>query len=99
MHETSRFAPRDEPDRHIVNRAGYLVRECENGRDVVTEYWVLPEVFKAELCKGFDARMVTRVLAERGLLIVGGEGKPQAKVKIGGLQRRVYRIQAVILEL
>jgi putative DNA primase/helicase len=38
----------------------------DNGRE--TEYLVLPETFKPEVCGGFDYRMVARVLADRGFL-------------------------------
>lgn len=32
------------------------------------EYFMFPDVFKGEVCKGFDPKLVTRLLIERGLL-------------------------------
>jgi hypothetical protein len=56
----------DSPDVNqiVVNRAGFR-RLTANGE---TEYLVLPETFKSEVCAGFDYRMVARILAERGWL-------------------------------
>jgi putative DNA primase/helicase len=48
----------------VVNRAGFRRRTAEGD----TEYLVFPQTFKAEVCAGFDYRMVARVLAERGFL-------------------------------
>jgi putative DNA primase/helicase len=55
-----------DPDENqvVVNRAGFR-RKTTDGE---TEFLVLPETFKAEVCGGFDYRMVARVLAERGFL-------------------------------
>lgn len=38
------------------------------GEGVSVEYFVLPEVFRTELCQGFDYRAVCRVLLEHGCL-------------------------------
>ena len=32
------------------------------------EWWVTPEVWRAEVCAGHDAQFVARALAERGML-------------------------------
>jgi uncharacterized protein (DUF927 family) len=70
-HGASRFqvvrhAATDSPDENqiVVNRAGFR-RQTADGE---TEYLVLRETFKAEVCAGFDYRMVARVLADRGFL-------------------------------
>ena len=56
----------DSPDENQVvpNRAGYRRKTAEGE----TEFLVLPETFKSEVCAGFDYRMVARALADRGFL-------------------------------
>lgn len=39
-----------------------------DAEETETEYFVLPETFHNEICKGFDPKAVTRLLIERGLL-------------------------------
>lgn len=74
-HGASRFQPvrypavaagEDSPDENqvVVNRAGFRRKTAEGE----TEFLVLRETFKSEVCAGFDYRMVARVLAERGFL-------------------------------
>jgi uncharacterized protein (DUF927 family) len=49
----------------IVNRAGFRI-DSEDGE---TQYLILPEVFRREVCAGFDYRLIARSLAESGHLI------------------------------
>ncbi len=49
----------------IVNRAGYRRKDAEDR----TEYLILPEVFKREVCTGLDYREVARLLRDRGRLV------------------------------
>ena len=65
----SRFQDVDRPDAVCVNRVGF--RQTMDGR---TAYFILPESFKAEVCKGHDARRAATVLLEAGLLLPG-EGR------------------------
>jgi putative DNA primase/helicase len=60
--ETGMDSP--DEDQLVVNRAGFRRKTAQGG----TEFLVLPESFKLEVCAGFDYRMVARVLAERGFL-------------------------------
>jgi uncharacterized protein (DUF927 family) len=48
----------------VVNRAGFR----QQTPDGETEFLVLPETFKADVCNGLDYRMVARTLNERGFL-------------------------------
>jgi putative DNA primase/helicase len=41
------------------------------------EYFVLPEVYRTEICKGYSVKAVTQLLLERGLLIPSGSGDKQ----------------------
>jgi len=55
----------ESPDEDkVVNRAGFRRKTAEGE----TEFLVLPETFKSEVCAGFDYRMVARLLEERGFL-------------------------------
>ncbi len=64
--ETSRFeavTPDTDHMERINNRVGYW--KMENGEKI---FYVLPEQFKNELCKGYDSRKVTRALLAHNLL-------------------------------
>jgi uncharacterized protein (DUF927 family) len=89
-----------------VNRAGfrkYRDATDENGnpvfydgeasnRAVEVDLYVLPEVFRQEVCKGFDHKAVSRLLAERGSLITEGQSYTR-KERLPGLGNvRCYRI-------
>ena len=75
-------------------QAGY--RRTENG---VQEFLVLNDVFRSELCKGFDHVAVARELVTRGHLLKGSEkDKYTTKVTVDGLRKPVYRILASLLE-
>ncbi|KTD11921.1 inner membrane protein [Legionella gratiana] len=81
-HGTSRFdnvkAPNNE---RIQNRAGFYRVDDEGFR----QFMVLPEVYKNELCKGFDQRMVTRVLLNYDWIIPASDGKASNKPRIRGV--------------
>lgn len=83
-------------DRGTFNRAGFR-RETEG----VWEYYILPEAWKAEVCKGLDAIRVANLLLERGLLETAKDDANRhlsVKVQIKGYGRpRVYRIKGSIL--
>jgi hypothetical protein len=80
-------------DPRIINRAGFV--RSASGE---TEYLVLKETFKAEVCSGYDHREVLRELNEKGLLI---REMPAMTIKtrlpeLGSV--RVYCIRAAILD-
>ncbi len=81
-HGEARFHHWDTPDeRPIINRAG--VRRQEG--DTWT-YYVLPETFREEVCAGFEARAVVKVLDAAGLLVRDkSEGKPAGNVRLPGI--------------
>lgn len=105
LHGNSRFeamgelAPRDgigaPIDQRITNRVGFR-RRAEGGG---IEYLVLPESWKSEVCAGLDASAVAKVLNARGLLVAGGDGKPQVKTRLPNFISpvRCYVIPAGIL--
>jgi uncharacterized protein (DUF927 family) len=73
-HGSSRFEwmnpDRTEHVEKVINRAGFF-RASDDGR---REYFVLPETFKAEICKGLDSKLAVKVLARAGW-IKSGEGR------------------------
>jgi putative DNA primase/helicase len=75
----------------VPNRAGY--RKAEGA---AREWWILPEVWRAEICAGQDAQFVARVLANLGMLRRQAEGL-QCKVRVGGGTLWAYVVTAAIL--
>jgi len=71
----------------------------ELGENVSFEYFVMPECFKGEICQGFDALAVARLLLEHGCL-AADEGHLTVKTKLPGIgPSRCYRITPKIFEL
>jgi uncharacterized protein (DUF927 family) len=94
-HGEARFQSLDDPDGKAVhNRLGW-----RKGSGADREWWVPPQVWKAEVCSGFDPQFVARALAERGMLRRQGGNVLQCTVNIGGGQRvRAYVLIAGIVE-
>jgi putative DNA primase/helicase len=93
QHGDARFEPVDAPDqRPVFNRAGWR-KGSGSGR----EWWVPPQVWKTEICSGLDPAMVTRVLADRGMLRRANDGF-QPVVKIACKPVRVYVLKAEIID-
>src|SRR5471032_2461106 len=58
------------------------------------EYFVLSEVFKNEICKGFNPKTVTKLLIERGLLMTDGAASATRKERLPGMGIvRCYRFK------
>ena len=96
----SRFSPWKEigemnlSSGRTVNRAGFR-RETDDGR---TEYYVLPEVYKTEICHGLRSTEVTKALRDRNLLMLSPDGKNQRSERLPDLgPMKVYRIKPEIL--
>ena len=89
QHGESRFSVWGNlKERPVANRAGF--RKCF---DSGTQYYVLPEVFRAEVCKGLDAAMVARAMEERGWLHTQRPHMTRKENIPGeGKRRRVYVI-------
>jgi putative DNA primase/helicase len=92
-HGDARFASVDDADaRPVPNRAGY-----RKGGGTEREWWILPQVWKAEICAGHDPQFVARVLADAGMLRTQTEGL-QCKVRVGSATYRCYVVTAAIFE-
>lgn len=74
QHGASRFEDiaADESQR-IINRAGFYRTNAEGHR----EYMVLPEVFRQEVCRGFDPKAAVPTLIQVGWLIPASDGNTQ----------------------
>ena len=66
QHGASRFQDADNPDATCINRVGFR-RNAGAG----TEFYILPESFRAEVCKGVNHRRAASVLLDRGMLLPG----------------------------
>jgi len=91
QHGESRFEPLDDPEaRPVNNRLGWRKGD---------EWWIPPEVWKAEFAAGLDPSFVAHVLAERGMLRRQGGNVLQCTVNIGkGRRTRAYVLTAAILD-
>ncbi len=97
LHGESRFSrfSDDNGDRPTINRAGFR-RDDGNGG---TEFFVLPAVWREEICRGFDAHALARELVTREVLIPDAhDGKAQSRHRLPAAGvRRVYHVAAAVL--
>jgi uncharacterized protein (DUF927 family)/5S rRNA maturation endonuclease (ribonuclease M5) len=83
----------DPINEKVVNRAGFRVED-----DETTMYLILPEVFRREVCEGFDHQTVAKALKERSFI----EVQPPHLTKkcrlpeVGNV--RVYAVKSSLLE-
>jgi putative DNA primase/helicase len=71
----------------------------KDAEETSQEYFVLPEVFRNEICKGFNPKTVTRLLIERGLLMSEGDGATRSERVPGQGKIRVYRFKPEIVSI
>jgi putative DNA primase/helicase len=94
----ARFADISRPvsdDTHAartINKAGW--REKNSDGDI--EYYCYTEVFRHEICKGFDYRNVARLLKDSGILITDKDHLTTKKTLPGEGRKGVYRIRPAI---
>jgi uncharacterized protein (DUF927 family) len=76
-----------------MNKAGFREKNHEGN----LEYYCYPEVFKAEICKGFDHRAVARLLIDRGYMRPGdGRNLATNKRLPGEGSKRVFHVLPTI---
>ena len=88
LHGSSRFSDRtnENEQRTVTNRAGFY----DNGPTGRIHY-VLPEAFRAEVCKGLDHKQVASILAEKGWLKRGPSDSLCPNLRMGSYgPTRVY---------
>lgn len=95
-HGASRFQDVDDPEARIVNRAGFY----RTGTDGARQFLVLPEVFRREVCEGFDAKTAAAALVAAGVLEAGADGKSSRTLtpRALGQKVRVYAFTRKLLE-
>jgi putative DNA primase/helicase len=98
-HGASRFEPVwAEGAEPTHDRVGFR-RLVGDGRDGLWWYYVLPESWKSEVCKGLDAGDVARLLVAAGHLDPGADGVLAQRVPVPGWGvTRVYVVKPSILE-
>ena len=61
---------------------------------------MLSEVFRSEVCKGFDHKAVARLLVEVGALVPEGETRPDRKERLPGMSaQRCYRFSPKLFDM
>jgi uncharacterized protein (DUF927 family) len=86
---------REPREIRIVNRAGF--RRLEDGDR--WRYYVLPGVWRGEICQGFEPTRVARLLADKGMLRRGDGKNITCKERIPGLGGvRVYVLEPSVLD-
>lgn len=85
-----RNAIEDDHAARVTNKAGYRVHDKEM-LEPKTEYYIYPEVFRNEVCKGIDYKATVKLLVSLGHMHKGdgrNAGHPQRNLPEG--KRRVY---------
>jgi uncharacterized protein (DUF927 family) len=85
----ARFQDLARPEEKIINRAGF-----KEGQGNGWTYYILPDVWRNEVCQGYDSQEIARTMIVRRQ-IVPGEGKHLAmKKRLPGLgQPRVFVVR------
>ena len=85
IHGSSRFDNLDIKDeQRIPNCAGWKKTE-DNG----VQYWIFPQVFRTEVCNGFNPDTISNELIARGILKTEGNRNTVQK-KSRGVNKRMY---------
>src|SRR5262245_2428081 len=87
----SRFDPAttDPNCRPVIDRLGYF-----HGHGSDRQWCILPQTWRDEFCRGFDAKMIAKALIKRELLLPGEDGRTNRLVRIGDKPTRVYVLPA-----
>jgi uncharacterized protein (DUF927 family)/5S rRNA maturation endonuclease (ribonuclease M5) len=95
QHGEARFEALDGADaRPVNNRLGW-----RKGSGPEREWWIPPQVWKAEICDGLDPTFVAKTLCERSHLRTQGGRGFQCKVNLGGDRRAwAYVLTGSILD-
>jgi uncharacterized protein (DUF927 family) len=79
---------------NTINRAGFR-KDTDDGR---TEFYVLPEAYKQEVCGNLNPRDVTKALRDGGYLMLATDGGNQRQVRITGIgSTKLYVIKADLM--
>jgi uncharacterized protein (DUF927 family) len=93
-HGEARFENLDDIDaRPVINRVGW-----RKGSGDERLWFVLPEMWRADICAGLDPVATARTLADRGMLKRDSEHKLQRSERTRYGTKRVYVITSAIFE-
>ncbi len=81
-HAESRFSHWQVEASRTVNRAGF-----RKNLNQATQFYVLPEVFRHEICKGWDSQAVSKLLLAEGWLESDNKGKAYRREYLPGIGR------------
>lgn len=102
---TSLARAADDHAPKTLHRAGWqrITPDTENkpSEEQRTEYFILPEIWRTDVCKGFDPSAVARLMHDRGYLRANKEDDRAPTVKItipGEGQRRAFHVLADFME-
>jgi putative DNA primase/helicase len=84
--------------RDALDETGHPVFNDDGSRSREAEFFVLPEVFRHEVCRGHDYKTVARILAERAALLKDGSSFTRRERLPGLGNMRVYRITPKLWE-
>ncbi len=95
-HGASRFQLWHCTAEMVPNRAGF-VKNDESGERT---FYILPEVWKKEVCQGRDAGVIAAALIERGVMEPSSDGTQSVSTTVPALghSKRLYRINSKIFE-
>jgi putative DNA primase/helicase len=80
-----------EGHRPFINRAGFRRKEGS-----AWDYLILPEIWRKEICKGFDPAMIAKAMIDKGWIEPGDGSNRARKESLPGIgQKRVYVIKSV----
>jgi putative DNA primase/helicase len=95
QHGDSRITDWDDPQRITINRLGYR-KQTNDGQ----EFFVLPESFRLEMCKGMDHKAVAALLLKHGAITPDAKGNATRSERLREMgNQRCYRINPKIWEL
>ena len=102
MHGESRFTEIGYTDddlssdrRTTINRAGFR----KVAADGHTDFYILPEAYKTQVCAGLNPKDVTLRLISSGILMRSSDGKAQINKRLPGMGPvRVYHVRSTILD-
>jgi uncharacterized protein (DUF927 family) len=96
----NRPATKDDHAPRVMNRCGYRRYDDVTGPNAGPHWYVFPEVFKSEICKGHDAGAVGRLLLSLGYIERGTEKDRPFTSRHdlpGEGRRRVYHVLPAIM--
>jgi putative DNA primase/helicase len=96
MHGSSRFQEWEAVSTTVPNRAGF--KRMDHGSE--PSFYILPAVWKREVCEGRDAKAIAGAPIERGMLEPGSDGSPSRSQTVPALgqSKRLYCVNSRIFE-